>query len=216
MQISLDNESWTTVKKVTNGDGGIDAAVFDPVDARYVRVYMTRAGTMWAYSIIEMQVIEAGSVPNSVADLSDTHFIKLRLLNENGDTVSENFYWRSISDTDYTATEKMMRADVDALIAASEENGVTTLTVTLSNKSSVCAVGLHIKLQKSFIYTGDPDARVLPAYYSDNYFSLTPNESRAVTVTFDTADLCGADLVIVLDGMNVPIKGVYLDSTPQN
>ena len=203
IQTSLDGETFTTVKKITRGDGGIDTLSFDPTDARFVRVYCTNAGTMWSYSIVELQVIEAGSRGESIAGLSDTHFISLRLLDENGALLSENFYWHGQNSSDYTAMEKMKRAKVSSSVASSEENGITTITVTLKNESDVCAVGLHLTVKKSFIYEGD-DARVLPASYEDNYFSLTPHGERTVTVSFETDALKGAEPVTVLDGFNVP------------
>jgi hypothetical protein len=46
---------------------------------------------------------------------------------------------------------------------------------------------------------------VLPVYYSDNYISLVPGESRTVTIEADAAALKGAAPVIAIDGWNVAV-----------
>jgi mannosylglycoprotein endo-beta-mannosidase len=48
--------------------------------------------------------------------------------------------------------------------------------------------------------------RVLPVFYSDNYMSLVPGESRVVTVEFATKDLQGERPLIEVDGFNVDVK----------
>jgi Exo-beta-D-glucosaminidase Ig-fold domain len=44
--------------------------------------------------------------------------------------------------------------------------------------------------------------RVLPVYYSDNYVSLLPNESKTITIEAATPDLKGEDALVVVDGWN--------------
>ena len=47
--------------------------------------------------------------------------------------------------------------------------------------------------------------RVLPVYYSDNYVSLVPNESRTITIEAATSDLKGEAALVVVDGWNVGV-----------
>ena len=47
--------------------------------------------------------------------------------------------------------------------------------------------------------------RVLPVYYSDNYVSLVPNESRTITIEAATADLKGEAALVLVDGWNVGV-----------
>jgi hypothetical protein len=51
---------------------------------------------------------------------------------------------------------------------------------------------------------------VLPVYYSDNYVSLVPNESRTITIEAATAELKGEAALVLVDGWNV---GVAASST---
>jgi Exo-beta-D-glucosaminidase Ig-fold domain len=47
---------------------------------------------------------------------------------------------------------------------------------------------------------------VLPVYYSDNYLSLVPNESRTITIEAATADLKGEAALVLVDGWNVVVS----------
>ena len=46
---------------------------------------------------------------------------------------------------------------------------------------------------------------MLPAYYSDNYVSLAPNESRTVTIEAALSDFNGEDALVVFDGWNITV-----------
>ena len=59
IDVSADDQAYTTVAAVKDGDGATDEVLFDPVDARYVRVTCTEKGSQYAYSIYEMMVVEA-------------------------------------------------------------------------------------------------------------------------------------------------------------
>ena len=56
VQVSLDGNSWSTVYTETNGNGGVDDVAFSSINARYVRIYGTKRGTNWGYSIWELEV----------------------------------------------------------------------------------------------------------------------------------------------------------------
>jgi beta-mannosidase len=49
-------------------------------------------------------------------------------------------------------------------------------------------------------------ARVLPVYYSDNYVSLVPDETRTITVEAAEVDLNGQSPFLVVDGWNVGVS----------
>jgi hypothetical protein len=78
--------------------------------------------------------------------------------------------------------------------------------VTLHNPTAQIALMAHLQLRRR-----QSGTRVLPVYYSDNYISLTPNESKTVTVEAAASDLHGENPLIVVDGWNV---GVIADPSP--
>ncbi|GKX30773.1 hypothetical protein SH1V18_32530 [Vallitalea longa] len=57
IQVSNDNINWNDVYSTSSGDGGIDNITFEPVNARYIRVYGIERGLIdCGYSIFEFQV----------------------------------------------------------------------------------------------------------------------------------------------------------------
>jgi len=56
IQTSSDDSGWTDVYSTAAGDGGQDVITFNPVTARYVRLYGTERGTEWGYSLWEFRI----------------------------------------------------------------------------------------------------------------------------------------------------------------
>ncbi|MEU2669349.1 discoidin domain-containing protein [Streptomyces sp. NPDC007164] len=56
IEVSDDGTAWRTVWSTDNGDGGLDNAVFSPVQARYVRVHGVTRATKYGYSVNEAAV----------------------------------------------------------------------------------------------------------------------------------------------------------------
>jgi hypothetical protein len=52
--------------------------------------------------------------------------------------------------------------------------------------------------------------RILPAYYSDNYVSLLPGESRAIHVEYPAAAAGGTVPALTLRGFNLPPRSVSI------
>jgi beta-mannosidase len=52
------------------------------------------------------------------------------------------------------------------------------------------------------------NGRVLPVYYSENYVSLLPGESRRIAIEAAVEDLDGAVPLVVVDGWNVTAKAM--------
>lgn len=74
------------------------------------------------------------------------------------------------------------------------------MDVTIRNPSSKIALMAHLQLRRH-----NSGERVLPVYYSQNYLSLTPQESETVTIEAANTDLHGDKPLVVLDGWNVDV-----------
>jgi hypothetical protein len=61
IQTSTDGNSWTTVKSVTDGNGGTDTLTFTSTEARYVRMQGVTRALPYGYSLWEMEVYGAKS-----------------------------------------------------------------------------------------------------------------------------------------------------------
>ena len=136
------------------------------------------------------------------ADLSPVHFVKLELHDAAGKLISDNFYWRALPEhqDDLKALDGLSTIALDAKVGRSDAEGKSLISVTLHNPDKEVALMTHLQLRRK--RSGE---RVLPVYYSDNYVSLLPNETRTITIEAATSDLRGEDALIVVDGWNVGV-----------
>ncbi len=206
IQISNDAQNWTTVYSTNSGNGQMDTINFNPVNARYVRMYGTRRGTYFGYSIFEFIVNETGTTPVPVEGLSPVHFIKLRLKDAQGKLLSDNFYWRGDTHLDYTALESMPDVDLNCSANLQQYSGKAILAATVTNGSDDVAVSIRLKLLRQ-----DTGERVLPAIYDDNYFSLLPGESRVVNIEFETSLLGSQQPQLMVEGLNIVTEEVTIN-----
>jgi hypothetical protein len=135
-------------------------------------------------------------------DLPSVYFVKLDLRDAGGKLVSDNFYWHAQagSPDDLTAMDKMPVVTLESQVARTDAAGRAMVTVTLHNAASGLAVMAHVQLRRR-----GSGERVLPVYYSDNYVSLAPNETRTITMDADVKDLKEEDALVVVDGWNTTV-----------
>jgi hypothetical protein len=105
---------------------------------------------------------------------------------------------------DLTALNQMPMVALVARATSKNANGIRLFTVTLRNPTTNIALMAHLQLRRK---SGE---RALPAYYSDNYVSLVPNETKIITIEAAADDLTGPNLkaedaLIVFDGWNVTV-----------
>ena len=134
------------------------------------------------------------------ANLSAVHFVKLEL--HAGKLISDNFYWRALPEhqDDLKALAGLATIALDAKVGRSDADGKSVISVTVHNPGNGIALMTHLQLRRK--HSGE---RVLPVYYSDNYVSLLPNETRTITIEAATPDLKGEDALVVVDGWNVGV-----------
>jgi hypothetical protein len=132
--------------------------------------------------------------------LTAVHFLRLRLLRQ-GETVSENFYWRGLEDGDYRALRTLPLANVGAATRAEQRDGRWHLTTELHNVSATPALMVRVKAVRE--KAGD---RILPALYSDNYVALMPGERRTIIIDLADADTRGEKPSVVVEGFNLAAR----------
>mgnify|MGYP001550323663 FL=1 len=135
------------------------------------------------------------------ATLSSVYFLKMELRDAEGKPLSDNFYWRAQSahQDDLTDLNKLPVVQLQAQVTRSDADGKTLVTVTLHNPATTVALMAHLQLRRK---TGE---RVLPVFYSNNYVSLVPGETKTITIEADLKDLGGEDAAVVVDGWNVGV-----------
>jgi len=135
---------------------------------------------------------------------TDMIFIRLTVKDASGATLGDTLYWHNWKDymryeALNTLPEVRINASVSAKSVVREETGRGNdrYTITLTNKSSEPAVQTRIRTLGS-----ETKEDILPVFYSDNYFSLMPGESKTVTVEFNPKYLNGGRPVFELSGWN--------------
>jgi beta-mannosidase len=103
---------------------------------------------------------------------------------------------------DLTALGTMPTVMLEAKVARRDVAGDSFFDVTLHNPGTGIALMTHLQLRRK-----RDGERVLPVYYSDNYVSLVPNETRMITIEAATADLKGGTSLVLIDGWNVGVGG---------
>ena len=151
---------------------------------RLRRTYGDQPGSRWIFRL----------------SVSPVHLVKLTLLDASGKMLSDNLYWRALParQDDLTELATLPMATLDVQVTRQEEGRNTVVLVTLHNRSRTPALMAHLQLRRR--RSGE---RVLPAFYSDNYVSLLPGETKTVRVEAERTELRGEQALIVLDGWNV-------------
>lgn len=134
--------------------------------------------------------------------LSTVHFVKLELRNAKGALISDNFYWRPLpgQTNALQSLDKLPRATLQIKVKRHDAGGKCFLDVTLHNPGANIDLMTHLQLHRA--QTGE---RVLPVFYTDNYVSLVPGETRHLTIEAARADLAGEKPLIAIDGWNVDV-----------
>jgi hypothetical protein len=105
--------------------------------------------------------------------------VKLVVTDSGGKVISDNLYWLGENSAAYRQLNKLPAASLSATATAVREGDEVRVHVQLENKGASAALANKLVLENA-----SDGSRILPAYLSDNYFSLLPGESRAVEVTY--------------------------------
>jgi hypothetical protein len=142
-------------------------------------------------------------------NLSPVHFIQLSLKDATGKQISQNFYWRGTEahPDDLSALDQMKVVKLEAKASYEGIEGHSIVQVTLHNPTSAIALMTHLQLRHRSGVTG-PEERVLPVYYSDNYLTLVPGETRTISIDSDDAEIRHSGAIIAIDGWNVDVSSL--------
>jgi Glycosyl hydrolase 2 galactose-binding domain-like/Exo-beta-D-glucosaminidase Ig-fold domain/Glycosyl hydrolases family 2/Concanavalin A-like lectin/glucanases superfamily/Glycosyl hydrolases family 2, TIM barrel domain len=102
--------------------------------------------------------------------------VKLELRSATGQLLSDNLYWLGATGESYRQLNHLPNATI---VATATMTGSGKIRVQLQNTGT--AVALSNKLT---LVNATDDARILPAYYSDNYVSLLPGETKVVEIEY--------------------------------
>ena len=130
------------------------------------------------------------------SEKTNIFFLRLRLLNRNKQLVSDNFYWSSSDYQDYNGLNDLPEIKLKAEAKKTSCKGKSCIEIKLTNPSPAMALMISVKIT-------DPETgeRILPAFWSDNYFSLVPGETKTVSITPENA--IPNDCLLLISGWNI-------------
>jgi hypothetical protein len=134
--------------------------------------------------------------------LADGHtvLVALSVSDAAGAPLSDNLYWWAKEEASLRELNALPRAMLST--SATVATGSSERKATVKIKNTGAAPALLLKLTLKDAATGE---RILPAYYSENYLSLLPDEERIVTVEFPAGS---AKPTIGLRGWNLDTKTI--------
>jgi len=135
-------------------------------------------------------------------NLADGHAVLIRLSvsDATGAAVSDNFYWWAKDEASLRELNSLPQAKLSASAAVTASGSERKATVKIANTSATPALMIKLTLKDSV--TG---ARILPAYYSENYVSMLPGEERVITIEFPAGQSKAA---IGLRGWNLATEAI--------
>ena len=108
--------------------------------------------------------------------LSSVYLVRLQVKDQSGKVISENSYWKQNSDTrDFTAFNQLKKVGLAGKVISQTKEGVVVL---LENRSSTPAIGIKLNVVDA------ANNIVLPAYFSDGYFTMLPGEQKLVNISY--------------------------------
>lgn len=126
--------------------------------------------------------------PASLAGLTSTYFIRLRLTDGEGRQLSDNFYWRGLEEGNYRSLLALPRAELDVQTQCRQSGDEWLVNARVTNPGDVPALMVRLMATGSRTHQ-----RILPVLYSDNYFFLMPGESREISISMKVADCHGEE-----------------------
>jgi mannosylglycoprotein endo-beta-mannosidase len=127
----------------------------------------------------------------------EIYFLKLKL-EDNSGIIDENLYWLSAKPHSYERLNELQQVRVTAL---TKRGTGDKINISVTNPSDEPAFFLRLKV------TGKNDELISPAFFSDNYFTLMPGETKEVTVQIPDEIFAQSqiDLKLVVEGWNTSL-----------
>ena len=149
-------------------------------------------------------VKESVSLANILSKEKGISFVVLDLKTAGAKTISHNVYWFS-PEHNFKALKGMNPADVTVkILKTGQGKNETTFTFQFTNTSDKLAFFINPQITENGI-------EILPSFWTDNYFSLSPNESTKVNVSVPNAKLKDAKPHLAVSAWNVEKEIITLE-----
>ncbi len=109
----------------------------------------------------------------SSANLPGVYMVRLQLKDNGGKMISENSYWKTSGD--YQAFNQLANVALSGRMVNATSTGAE---IMIENKSNAPAIGIKLNVVDA------ANNILLPAYFSDGYFTLLPGEQKKILIEY--------------------------------
>lgn len=139
----------------------------------------------------------------ALSETSGIVFVKLSLSDEMNKPLSDNFYWICSDSMNYRELNHLPVVKPDVTASIERNNRLDNIVVKITNTTE------RIALMTELMATDEENSeRLLPIFFSDNFFSLVPGESR--TVNISPENRLPARTRIIVRGWNIAEQYITL------
>jgi mannosylglycoprotein endo-beta-mannosidase len=174
-------------------------------------VYDFDSKKVWAKTV-QVNIPADGVVNDAIKidfpeNLTQVHFIKLILKDNSGKVIADSFYWRSKDKytgawtmtgpavSGFEDINKLPEATLKTVWKKKYVNGKLAIEVNVNNSSKALSFFNQLKLQDG------KGNNIAPTYYSDNFFSLLPGETKTVTIETEQSNTTST-MKLITEGWN--------------
>ncbi|MDD3926153.1 MAG: discoidin domain-containing protein [bacterium] len=186
LEVSNDGVDWTTIYSTVSGDGGTDDITFDPVTARYLRLYgVHRFYPQYGYSVWELQVfrevapdplVVSTSSPLTAGQVDSAYS---QVLSATGGTTP--YTWAPAAGSSLPAG---LSLSADGTISGTPtQSGSYDFTVTVTD-----AANPALSADKQFSMVIDPAPPIPPANLALNKLITSSSAEDAVIIASNAND----------------------------
>jgi hypothetical protein len=108
--------------------------------------------------------------------------VKLELRDAGGEVVSQNLYWLAAESSSYRELGRLPPAEVSASADSARTGDTFHVQIRLQNNGGTVALENKLTLLNE-----NGGSRILPVYFSDNYVSLLPGETREIEAEYPSS-----------------------------
>jgi hypothetical protein len=138
--------------------------------------------------------------PLALASLFVQHgvvIVKLEMRNATGKLLSDNVYWLAGDDREYRRLNTLAAVKLRSSATVHSDGAESIIDLQLTNDAATAAIAT-----KAVLFEAKSSRRILPAYFSDNYITVLPGETKSITIRYPTKVATG-NAEIQLRGWNV-------------
>jgi hypothetical protein len=128
------------------------------------------------------------------SQVQGAYFLRLELI-DGSKSLSDNVDWLTTQPKDYSRLQEMAPSQAAVSIRMEIKDAEYHATVQVRTKEKISF------FNRISVFNKNTGERILPVFYSDNYFTVFPNEEKIVSLNF-ASNLMQEDIVIEIREWN--------------